>query len=59
MNLFFGTNSHNYDLKGRFQKSVKLSHGDYGFSLSFANGLLWVSEDGDYEEGMWYGYEVR
>jgi 6-phosphogluconolactonase (cycloisomerase 2 family) len=48
-----------YDLKGKFQKSVKLSHGDYGFSLSFANGLLWVSEDGDYEQGMWYGYEVK
>ena len=48
-----------YDLKGRFQKSVKLSHGDYGFSLSYANGLLWVSEDGDYDEGAWYGYEVK
>jgi DNA-binding beta-propeller fold protein YncE len=48
-----------YDLKGRFQKSVKLSHGDYGFSLSFANELLWVSEDGDYDEGTWYGYEVK
>jgi 6-phosphogluconolactonase (cycloisomerase 2 family) len=48
-----------YDLKGKFQKSVKLSHGDYGFSLSFANGLLWVSEDGDYDEGTWYGYEIK
>jgi len=48
-----------YDLKGKFQKSVKLSHGDYGFSLSFANGLLWVSEDGDYDEGTWYGYVVK
>lgn len=48
-----------YDLKGKFQNSVKLSNGNYGFSLSFANGLLWVSEDGDYGEGAWYGYEVK
>lgn len=48
-----------YDLKGKFQKSVKLSHGDYGFSLSLANGLLWVSEDGDYDEGTWYGYDIK
>lgn len=48
-----------YNLKGKFQKSVKLTQGDYGFSLSFANDLLWVSEDGDYEEGTWYGYEIK
>jgi len=48
-----------YDLKGKFQKSVKLSMGEYGFSLSHANGLLWVSTDGNYEEGTWYGYLVE
>jgi 6-phosphogluconolactonase (cycloisomerase 2 family) len=48
-----------YDLKGRFQKSVKLAQGDYGFSLSFANDLLWVSTDGNYDEGTWYGYEIK
>jgi len=48
-----------YDLKGKFQKSIQLSKGDYGFSLSYANELLWVSEDGNYEEGTWYGYEVE
>jgi 6-phosphogluconolactonase (cycloisomerase 2 family) len=48
-----------YNLKGEFQKSVKLARGDYGFSLSYANGLLWVSEDGNYDEGTWYGYEVK
>jgi len=48
-----------YDLKGKFQKSVKLAQGDYGFSLSYANGMLWVSTDGDYEEGAWYGYDIR
>lgn len=48
-----------YDLKGKFQKSIKLSQGDYGFSLSFANDLLWVSSDGNYDEGKWFGYEVE
>lgn len=48
-----------YDLKGKYQKSVKLNQGDYGFSLSHANGLLWVSTDGNYEEGTWYGYVVE
>jgi hypothetical protein len=48
-----------YDLKGKFQKSIKLNQGEYGFSLSFANDLLWVSSDGNYDEGTWYGYEVE
>ncbi len=48
-----------YDMKGKYKKSVKLKQGDYGFSLSHANGLLWVSTDGDYEEGTWYGYLVE
>jgi 6-phosphogluconolactonase (cycloisomerase 2 family) len=48
-----------YNLKGKFKKSVKLKKGSYGFSLSFANGLLWVSDDGNYEEGTWYGYVVE
>jgi len=48
-----------YDLKGKFQKSVILTHGNYGFSLSFANDTLWVSTDGNYDEGTWYGYEVK
>jgi len=48
-----------YDLKGKFRKSFELKHGSYGFSLSCANGLLWVSDDGNYEEGTWYGYAVE
>jgi DNA-binding beta-propeller fold protein YncE len=48
-----------YNLKGKFQKSVKLSQGDYGFSLSYANDMIWVSADGNYEEGTWYGYVVE
>ena len=48
-----------YDLKGKYQKTLELEQGDYGFSLSFANGMLWVSTDGNYEEGTWYGYAVE
>lgn len=48
-----------YDLKGKFLKSLKLSQGDYGFSLSFANDMIWVSTDGNYEDGTWYGYVVE
>jgi 6-phosphogluconolactonase (cycloisomerase 2 family) len=50
---------HIYSLKGKFQKSEKLSEGNYCFSLSLANGLLWVSEDGNYEDGTWFGYMVE
>jgi hypothetical protein len=48
-----------YDQEGKFEKSVKLSKGNYGFSLSYANGMVWVSDDGNYEEGTWYGYMVE
>jgi DNA-binding beta-propeller fold protein YncE len=48
-----------YDLKGKFQKYVKLALGEYGFSLSFGNDLLWVATDGNYDEGIWYGYEIK
>jgi DNA-binding beta-propeller fold protein YncE len=48
-----------YNLKGKFQKTLKFNQGEYGFSLSYANGLLWVSTDGNYEEGTWYGYVVE
>lgn len=48
-----------YNLKGKFQKTLKLNVGDYGFSLSKAKDLLWVSTDGNYEEGSWYGYVVE
>lgn len=48
-----------YNLKGKFQKSVKLTQGDYGFSLSYAYDMLWVSTDGNYDVGTWYGYVVE
>ena len=48
-----------YDLKkGKKVKSVTIAKGDYGPSLSFANGLVFVSHDGNYETGEWYGYDL-
>jgi hypothetical protein len=47
-----------YDLKGKPVKDVKISDGDYGFSLSCANGLVFVSTDGNYDTGTWYGYDL-
>jgi DNA-binding beta-propeller fold protein YncE len=47
-----------YDRKGNFIKSFNVNQGDYLFSLSEANGLIWVSKDGDYDIGTWYGYDL-
>lgn len=47
-----------YDMDGEFVRSIQLSDGSYGFSLSWANEMLFVSTDGDYDTGAWYGYEL-
>ena len=47
-----------YDMKGKKIKSVEIEKGSYGFSLSYANGLVFVSDDGDYATGTWYGYDL-
>lgn len=47
-----------YTLKGVKKASYELSKGDYGFSLSFANGMIFVSKDGNYETGKWFGYKL-
>jgi hypothetical protein len=41
------------------EQSVVLAHGDLGMSISFANGLLFVSKDGNYDTGEWYGYRIK
>jgi hypothetical protein len=48
-----------YDHQGAFVKSLTLSNGNYGFSLSCFNGYLFVSRDGNYSTGTWYGYNIR
>ena len=47
-----------YNLKGKKIKSVEIKDGDYGYSLSSANGLIFVSTDGNYDTGKWYGYDL-
>jgi DNA-binding beta-propeller fold protein YncE len=46
-----------YSRKGKLKGSFKISQGDYGFSLSSANKLIFVSNDGNYETGTWFGYK--
>jgi len=48
-----------YDLTGKFIRNLVLTDGSYGFSLSFVNGLLFVSIDGASGTGTWYGYNIR
>jgi hypothetical protein len=48
-----------YDLTGRFVRNLTLTDGNFGYSLSFVNGLLFVSIDGGSGIGTWYGYNIR
>ncbi len=47
-----------YDTKGKKIKTVEIEKGSYGFTLSYANGLVFVADDGDYATGTWYGYDL-
>mgnify|MGYP000875311477 FL=1 len=48
-----------YNLKGEKLKTVYITDGDYGYSISYAKGLVFVSVDGNYEVGHWYGYQIE
>jgi hypothetical protein len=50
---------HVYDLDGKFVKNLKITNGSYGYSLSYADGYLFVADDGNYSTGTWYGYNIR
>ena len=50
-----GTLTYVYAMDGGFIESWNIPQGHYGFSLGWANGLLWASDDG---ANMWYGYDV-
>jgi DNA-binding beta-propeller fold protein YncE len=47
-----------YDKNGRFKKTFVLSDGDFGYSLSFANGMIFVSHSLQGKTGQWYGYKL-
>jgi hypothetical protein len=48
-----------YDKKGKLKETLRYKSGDYGFSLSYANGHIFVATDGDYSMGEWYGYAFK
>lgn len=50
-----GTMTYVYDMAGTQLENWEIPSGHYGFSLSFANGLLFTSND---DTDMWYGYDV-
>jgi len=47
-----------YNKKGKFLKSFKLSKGSFGYSLSYANDMLFVSHSPKNRKGIWYGYKL-
>ncbi len=48
-----------YDLTGKFIRNITLPNGNFGYSLSFVDGLLFVAVDGNYSTGTWYSYNIR
>jgi hypothetical protein len=48
-----------YDHSGTYKKSLTLSNGNFGYSLSLANGYLFAAKDAGYTIGTWYGYNIR
>jgi len=49
---------YSYDMEGKFVKSFVLSDGDFGYSLSYANGMIFVSHSPQGKTGHWYGYNL-
>lgn len=49
-------NIYEYDFSGNLVNTYSFNKGTYNFSLSFANNMIFVSDDGDYSVGTWYGY---
>ena len=47
-----------YDQFGTLIQPMVLDSGDNGQSLSFVNDMLFVSRDGNYNVGTWYGYDL-
>jgi hypothetical protein len=52
-----------YGIDGKYVTKFELPRSGYGFSLSWANGMLWIAEDADGSsdgaDGTWYGYELK
>jgi WD40 repeat protein len=52
-----------YGIDGKYITRFELPRSGYGFSLSWANDMLWIAEDADGSsdgaDGTWYGYELK
>jgi len=52
-----------YGVDGKYVTQFELSRSGFGFSLSWANDMLWIAEDADGSsdgaDGTWYGYELK
>jgi hypothetical protein len=52
-----------YGIDGKYVTKFELPRSGFGFSLSWANDMLWVAEDADGgsdgADGTWYGYELK
>ncbi len=52
-----------YGIDGKYVTKFELPRAGFGFSLSWANGMLWIAEDADGDsdgaDGTWYGYELQ
>ena len=48
-----------YNHSGTLIRSLTLPNGDFGYSLSFVDGYLFVAIDGISAVGTWYGYNIR
>ncbi len=48
-----------YDHSGTPVTSYPYSQGNYGFSMSFIIGDIWMARDGNYGTGTWYAHNVR
>lgn len=52
-----------YSHDGKFAGQIQLPREGYGFSLSYCNGMLWISKDADANNqggmGYWYGYKIE
>ncbi|MBN2538229.1 hypothetical protein JXB37_08140, partial [candidate division WOR-3 bacterium] len=52
-----------HGLDGSYVTRFELPRDGFGFSLSWANGMLWIAEDADGGEdgatGHWYGYKLK
>jgi hypothetical protein len=52
-----------YSLSGKYVTKFTLPRSGFGFSLSWANDMLWIAEDADGStdgaDGTWYGYALE